>query len=277
MRIDTTDLDASGLSAGAGQSHTEPGPPPTTDPSPMAADGLTVEPIRVCVLNLSGNVGKSVVAMHMLAPRLHATVIRVETINSDGAAADAERYKGSEFDALYRRILATDSNVVVDVGSSNVERFLQRLQEYDGSHEDFDLFVVPVTPPTKQQTDTVNTIGRLRELDVPAARIRVVFNRVEPDADIEADFSLVWDLGPEMHTTVPGTAIRETEMFDRLRSEGLTLQALMADPTDHRARLRHSRDPDERAALVRSLALERLGRSCSRNLDEAFERLMDGL
>ena len=33
---------------------------------------------------------------------------------------------------------------IIDVGASNVEDFLKLMQQYDGSHEEFDYFVVPV-------------------------------------------------------------------------------------------------------------------------------------
>jgi hypothetical protein len=100
--------------------------------------------MKIAVINFSGNVGKSTVAHHLLAPRLEgAEVISIESINSDGTEIAALRDK--EFDELQERMMSR-MNVVVDVGASNVEDYVSLMQRYEGSHEDFDRFVVPTVP-----------------------------------------------------------------------------------------------------------------------------------
>ena len=55
--------------------------------------------MKVAVINFSGNVGKSTVARHLLAPRLNnAEVIPVESINSDGT--DETAIRGKQFGEL---------------------------------------------------------------------------------------------------------------------------------------------------------------------------------
>ena len=39
--------------------------------------------MKICVLNFSGNVGKSTIAAHLLQPRLNAQVFSVESLNFD--------------------------------------------------------------------------------------------------------------------------------------------------------------------------------------------------
>lgn len=41
------------------------------------------------------------------------------------------------------------------------------MSQFDGSHEEFDYFVVPAVSEKKQQIDTVNTIETLAALGVP--------------------------------------------------------------------------------------------------------------
>ena len=116
----------------------------------------------IAVLNFSGNVGKSTVARHLLAPRMgNARVIAVESINSD--EGDSEAVRGRQFGDLMEAIAVEDGNVVVDVGASNVEEFLGQMKQYRGSHEDIDFFVVPVVPKNKQIRDTISTITALAE------------------------------------------------------------------------------------------------------------------
>ena len=92
--------------------------------------------MKVGVINFSGNVGKSTVARHLLAPRMNdARIIAVESINSDGTEDDAIR--GKQFGELSEALSVLD-DVVVDIGASNVEEFIGRMKQYRGSHDDFD-------------------------------------------------------------------------------------------------------------------------------------------
>ena len=92
--------------------------------------------MKVAVINFSGNVGKTTIARHLLAPRIHgAELIAVESINADEGQAHALR--GKQFGEL-QEYLQTVDNVVVDIGASNVEDLLALMRKYRGSHEDFD-------------------------------------------------------------------------------------------------------------------------------------------
>ena len=46
--------------------------------------------MKLCVINFSGNVGKSTLARHLLAPRMdQCSIIAVESINTDEESDDA--------------------------------------------------------------------------------------------------------------------------------------------------------------------------------------------
>ena len=116
----------------------------------------------IAVINFSGNVGKTTTARHLLSPRLNnAEVIPVESINADTLENEV-MLRGKEYGAL-QRYLATLEHAVVDVGASNIEDFISLMQEYRGSHEEFDLFIVPTVPPLKQQRDTVRYANRVSQ------------------------------------------------------------------------------------------------------------------
>jgi hypothetical protein len=92
--------------------------------------------MKIAVINFSGNVGKTTVARHLLAPRIEgAEVIAIESINADDGQTQALR--GRQFGEL-QEYLQTVENVVVDIGASNVEDLLSLMRKYRGSHEDFD-------------------------------------------------------------------------------------------------------------------------------------------
>ena len=108
--------------------------------------------MKICVLNFSGNVGKSTIAAHLLQPRLNGPVISVESVNADAQSdgVDVERLRGRQFADLQARLIKVPA-AVVDVGSSNIEEFMKQMQQYEGSQEEFDWFVVPVVKASKQQ------------------------------------------------------------------------------------------------------------------------------
>ena len=96
----------------------------------------------LAVLNFSGNVGKTAVSRHLLAPRLGggAPIISVESVNADGAESKTLRAKA--FGKLMEELSVVDK-AVIDVGASNAEEFLNMMQEFEGAHEDIDHFIVP--------------------------------------------------------------------------------------------------------------------------------------
>ena len=147
--------------------------------------------MKIAVLNFSGNVGKSTIARHLLLPRIEgAELIAVESLNADESQGQALR--GRQFGEL-QEYLQTVDNVVVDVGTSNVEDLLGLMHRYRGSHEDFDCFVVPTVPALKQQQDTIATLVELADLGVTPSRLKLVFNMLEDDLDVERFFGQsVW-------------------------------------------------------------------------------------
>ena len=115
--------------------------------------------MKIAVMNFSGNVGKTTVAGHLPKPRMgDAPIFSIESLNVDAAAdgLDVEKLRGKKFGELQEQLMRLDA-AIVDVGASNFEDFLKMMQQYAGSHEEFDCFVIPVVKEKKQQADTVNT------------------------------------------------------------------------------------------------------------------------
>ncbi|HFP9739462.1 TPA: transcriptional regulator, partial [Escherichia coli] len=68
---------------------------------------------------------------------------------------------------------------------------MNKLKSYDGAHEDFDYFIIPVTPQNKQQQDTLVTISHLYDLNVPPEKIKIVFNQVDSSRNFDKQFSVM--------------------------------------------------------------------------------------
>jgi hypothetical protein len=233
--------------------------------------------MKIAVMNFSGNVGKTTVAAHLLKPRMaDAPIFSIESLNIDASAEglDVEKMKGKRFGYLQEKLMMID-HASVDVGASNVEDFLKMMQQYDGSHEEFDYFLIPVVKEKKQQADTVNTIRALSKLGIPKSRIRLVFNRVDVDDSVADEFSALFGLVEfeKSFTLRKEAVIYANEIFDRLKTVGKTLGEITADSTDYRAKLRDVSDEEEKEMCVRMITLKRLAITANKNLDDTFKAL----
>ncbi len=229
--------------------------------------------MKAAVINFSGNVGKSTVARHLLFPRIAgAAFVSVETINAD--EGDGDSVRGKQFGQLQEQLLQLDA-AVIDVGSSNVEDFIKLMRQYQGSHEDVDLFIVPAVKESKQIKDTIATIQVLAAMGVPAKKLRVVFNKIETDDTVEDDFYplFAFHADSKAFTLRPKAAIAFSELYQRLRAGKTTIAELLADTTDYKAKLREAKTPEDKANAAARISLRRLAASAQANLDTVFSAL----
>ncbi|MCB1996018.1 MAG: hypothetical protein H6933_03865 [Burkholderiaceae bacterium] len=229
--------------------------------------------MKLAVINFSGNVGKTTVARHLLLPRIPgAEMIAVESLNADDGQGQALR--GRQFGALQEYLQTVDS-VVVDIGASNVEDLMTLMRRYRGSHDDFDVFIVPTVPALKQQQDTIATLAELAQLGVPASRIRLVFNMVEDGVDPAQAFETLLAFLAEQPIALANTACRlgANEIYERIKGSETDLQALARDETDYKALIARAEGAVAKLALAQRLAVRRLAAGVVPELDACFAAL----
>lgn len=233
--------------------------------------------MKVAVINFSGNVGKSVVSKHLFHSRIpNAELICVESINSD--EGDGETLRGKHFGQLQEQLLVMD-DAIIDVGASNIEDFIKLMQQYRGSHEDFDLFVVPAVKDTKQTKDTIATIEALSAMGIPAKKIRVVFNRVESDDDFEDSFFpiIAFHADKKSFTLRDKAVIRYSEIYQRMRSFETDIPSLLQFEQQHYKNLLKealaSKNEDAIDRAKSFVSLRRLAEDAKENLDSVFAAL----
>lgn len=235
--------------------------------------------MKIVLINFSGNIGKSTLARHLFAPRLGVEAISMETHNADDGGV---RVTSNDFDFVQEHLLDNES-AVVDVGSSNIAGLLQQMTEYDASHEDFDLFIVPVVPVMKQQKDTIATIDALHSIGVPAKKIRLLFNDVRKDMDIEAIFGVLFSYAEEEKKFLirSNAIVYHAEVFEKIKAmndadgKPLTVHALANDTTDY-AELRRNTPVEDKATRAEYMALhleKRRAISVNENLDQVFKAI----
>ena len=229
--------------------------------------------MKLAVINYSGNVGKTTVARHLLAPRIPGCqVVAVESINADDGQPVTIR--GRQFAQLQEFLQSVD-NVVVDIGASNVEELLKLMRRYQDSQQDFDGYVVPTVPARKQQQDTAATLGELARIGVPPERLRVVFNQVDEDDPFDSTFATLLAYCASTGIARPNAAavIAFNEVYSLVRGSGQSLAELAADSTDYKALIAQAGKTSDRLALARRLATQRLARGVVPELDACFAAL----
>lgn len=233
--------------------------------------------MKIAVINFSGNVGKSTVARHLLLPRIAgAELIAVESINSDEGQGQALR--GKQFGEL-QEYLQTVESAVVDIGASNVEDLLTLMRKFQGSHEDFDFFVVPTVPARKQQQDTIATLAELSRLGVAPSRVKLVFNMVDDCVEISQAFELLLAFIDQSPVAQVDTRCRlsTNDIYGRLKAmqsgPAMALALLARDDTDYKAQITQANSMVEKLALAQALATRRLARGVVPELDACFAAL----
>ena len=229
--------------------------------------------MKLAVISFSGNVGKSTITRHLLAPRLPgARVIAVESINAD--EGQTQTLCGFQFGAL-QEYLQSVEDVVVDIGASNVEELMRLMRRYRDSHEEFDCFIVPTVPPPKQQQDTIATLVELHAVGVASDRIEVIFNMVDDREPLEQAFHGLLNFLAQHPIASANTSCRIgiNEVYARIRGMRADLAEIARDETDFKRLIARASDRNEKMALGMRLATRRLARGAVPELDACFAAL----
>lgn len=207
---------------------------------------MTTKDLKIAVINLSGNVGKTTLSVNWLAAsRPKAKFISVEMHNASVAneveSVQAEEFSASEFREIFKQLMLHD-DVIIDVGASNVVGFMSELTRYKSAIGELDLIIVPTVPADKQQKDTIATIEWLSKLGIPASKIRVVYNMYDGGESgllaVEQVYAQISGYamtdGKSKATYEPHIVIKQNEVFDLVRRKNI--RELAEDQTDWKAK-----------------------------------------
>ena len=220
--------------------------------------------MKICVLNLSGNVGKSTLAVHLLAALTPgARIVSVESINASAAneveGLDVEELSASRFKEIFREIMMGEE-IIVDVGASNVAAFMSEMKRFKSAVGEFDLVLVPTVPADKQQRDTIATIDWLHALGLEGRKVRVIFNQYATDASdpVEVVFSQVIGYGRSdgrgKAVFEPHAVIDSNEAYEMAKASGRTVRDLANSNADWKASRQDARRTGDMDALERAIA-----------------------
>ncbi len=133
--------------------------------------------LTVCIINSSGNSGKTISGRWLVKPRLqdpkyYRIGFNDRNISGDEIFATVDKLRDVHVE------LMMGTSVIVEVEISEFERTIDRMDQMMGCHEDYDFFLVPVVDSSpKLITDSIGTIKILVNMGVPPHKIRILFNR----------------------------------------------------------------------------------------------------
>jgi hypothetical protein len=228
--------------------------------------------MNFCVINLSGNTGKTTTSSMLKDRNPSLAVYSIESINEGDDTG--EQMRGEQYGQLIESVMMGDG-AIVDVGSSNVERFISAMAQYRGTHSEFDYFVVPAVRDVKQLKDTVATIMTLQQIGIKANKIKVVFNRMLPYEKVENVFAPLLAMYEEKKNfdLRINAVIEENEIYQQLRDLGETVFSILSNDTDWDAVRREAKTVEEKYQAVRMKSMKGLAASAKENLDACYKAL----
>lgn len=164
--------------------------------------------MKIAVMNYSGSVGKTIISSYLLYPRMAgAKFFAIETINMSAADLGVDEVMsltGDNFGQLIEEIVFED-NAIVDIGASNVERFLSTMTKYEGAIDEFDKYLIPVTPDDKAWQESIKTALALSVAGVPKSKIILLPNRIKstPQEDIASVYEWAKDSKKPLFIKMP--------------------------------------------------------------------------
>lgn len=221
--------------------------------------------MNIVILNNSANVGKTIVGKYLLQPRLDNDYISVKTLIKD----DYDTVLSADnFEVIQDEVLS-NNNIIVDVSNSHTPTFFRQMAIYKGSHEDYNYFIVPVTPEVKAINETRQTLETLIKLGVDSTKIRLIFNKVlsQNHSVEQIELKELKALATEYNIHMPSTALYVNEIFPNLEKYNLNFFKVLSDE------MSDNFPKDSHATFVQANGMHKLVKNAQANMDAVFSDL----
>lgn len=234
---------------------------------------------KVAVLSYNGSCGKTLIAMHLLLPRMpEAAFFAVETINlsaEDLGAKNVQTLRGQEFGELIEALVLEDE-AIIDIGASNIERFFEEMSRFHGATEEIDRFIIPVTPEAKSWQEGAKTAAALARVGIDPSQILLLPNRIERDPADEIPGIFEFVRAENMATVNPDAFLYESEVYTYLNAQRLSFDELLDDDKDYRALAKSAKKADERQKYARLYRWTRQAIPVREHQNAVFGALLPG-
>lgn len=232
--------------------------------------------MKIVVTNMSGNAGKTTLRKHLFGPLMpDANLITIEDMN-DGDGPVREELEARDFRqlAIELNTADTDSNYVLDIGSSSLREALQHFKTLRTTRDVIDFWVLPCCPTIKQRNDTVQTIKLLLEMGISAHQIRIIPNAVEDFREADIIFAPIREKAREIGYQVCPVPVLWSDIFQMLKDRPASVFDVAANRTDFRTEVQRMKgDPAALEGLGRAMVARDLAEDAAHNLREVFSNL----
>ncbi len=230
--------------------------------------------MKVAVINLSGNTGKTTLSKHLFAPLLNARRVQIEDVNVGDGEPDLELAAG-KFKLLAAELnVADDSdNFVIDIGASNAKLMIEHFADLKTTRSAVDFWVIPVVSASKQKMDSLNTANTLIKIGVEPSKIVMVLNNVTDIDSLEHDFAAIIGVR-ELGIQVANEAVLSSDVFEMLKGDVSNVFDLVKTPPDFKALLKAARKADDKEAIKNvgvKMVMQDLVEAAAKNLRAVFE------
>lgn len=232
--------------------------------------------MKIVVINLSGNTGKTTLTKHMFKPLLQAARISIEDVNAGDGPVDLE-IGANKFKSLAAELNTADDakSFVIDVGASNAKSMLANFDQLSSTTDLIDAWIIPATPSSKQIVDSLRTAESLKELGIDPKKITILPNNISDLDSFESDFSHIF-LSRQFGFVVPENGILATEAFSMLRNDSRSIFDIVNNKPDFAALKAELRKADDKEGLVKlghEMVLFDLSRHAAKNVQAIFNEL----
>lgn len=195
---------------------------------------------KIVLMSLGGSVGKTMIATQCLYPHMpDAKILCVDQVNTtakDFGIKNCETHSGDEFNRTYRALMASKSDVIVDVGGSKeCKEFLDGMLAIDGS-DAITTIIIPSRPNSKDQGCALETIDRLIADNVDKSKIKVIFT--DTKKNVETEFEQLIDGMNDIGLTPDlGLTIFSSQLFGEMIEDKELISNILDDKTDYKEKI----------------------------------------
>ena len=236
---------------------------------------------RMTILSVSqvSRVGKSTVCATLLLEKLGGKIFSIEGRNQDASqyGVAVQKFRADEIQKLRTGMMLNPGVSIVDIGATKYDEFMKQIVTGQ-LIKIFDYVVVTTDPSPRATEETISCFETLRSVGFDMSRVRVVFNRSNPEMDVLDQFETVfaYALGHKDLKLDKNCALPDTQFFDAMRNLGLSWQTALEDKTDYQLavdRLIEDGMTEEALVMAERALTSELARAAKHWIDKAFPAL----
>lgn len=196
------------------------------NPSNENNDNSHKQNMRLCLINFSCNSTQTSCGHNVFKSRIKdPTYFRIEK-NSEGIRSDEKFSSAGKYMSLHCN-LSLENSFIVDVGHSSTAETLYLMSDIKDFHDNYDFFVITVIDSPKLLRDSLRTIKKLIEMDVPEYKLKIIFSRFK-NIDIlsEEFYNFLLELKKINVTYNIDIAIKESKVYEIMSEIGINFSDL---------------------------------------------------